>query len=234
VTGSNSTEDLVLARACADGDRDAIAAVERLHFANLVATLRRRGFAPDVADDVVASLRERLFFHEPPMIADYAGGGSLRAWLRRIAARAAVRRARRDRLNTGVEAVGDLPALENDPEIAFLQRAFAADVKRAIGAVLDGLDQDDRRLLRRSLLEGESIDVIASETNVHRATAARQLVKLRRRIVTEVHRELGARLGLSSSEITAMGSTFGADLELSLARQLSTKNVVRSKRSARS
>jgi len=215
-------DDVAVARACAAGDRKAIARVERELFPALALALRRKNIAPDVADDVLASMRVQLFFHDPPLIAQFAGKGRLVSWLRRIVVRAAIKRARRERQTADLDEIDELPSLASDPELAYLSRYFGSAVKLAIGEVLAGLAPDDRDLLRRSLLEGTSIDAIAKLRRVHRATAARRIAGVRQRLVVEVHRTLGARLGLSHDEIATMGSILSHDLELSLARQLAS------------
>src|SRR5690242_138425 len=85
--------DLYLALACERGDARAIAAFEARYAADLARALARMKLDAAAAEEIVQSIRERLFVSQggaAPKIATYSGRGPLGAWARALVVHAAV------------------------------------------------------------------------------------------------------------------------------------------------
>lgn len=82
--------DLVLTRLAATGDRAAFGELVRRHGNAVRALIRRMGADPAAADDVAQDAFLRAF----ERIGDFRGEGAFDGWLKRIAARAYLRRFR--------------------------------------------------------------------------------------------------------------------------------------------
>ena len=83
--------DLELVALAVTGDRAAFGELVRRHGSAVRALLRRMGAAPDLADD----LAQDAFMAAFEQIAEFRGEGTFQAWVKRIAARAYVRRWRK-------------------------------------------------------------------------------------------------------------------------------------------
>lgn len=199
--------DLYLACACGERAKGAIEAFQRAHGAMIDAALRGLGLPSAQRDEQRQALWEKLFVGRggtPPKIADYAGRGPLGGWVRVAAIRSArnsLRKSKQDRL-TPVEPLERADALAApDPELAFLKRHYRDEVQRALKEALACLALDERNVLRLSFLDGLSIDQIAAVYGVHRATAARWVVRGRAEVLRHTHALLGDRLRLAPAEI---------------------------------
>lgn len=89
--------DMELAALAAGGERAAFGELVRRHGSAVRALLRRMGAEPATADDVA----QDAFIAAFERIADFRGEGAFGGWVRRIAARLYVRRARRRLLQEG-------------------------------------------------------------------------------------------------------------------------------------
>ena len=216
--------DLVLACACAEGDAAALAHFDATYRPDIVGALSRLRADRDFVDEVIQRVREKLFVGPQPKILDYAGRGTLRAWLKAVVMRTALNARRRkatepppghdeDRL---LEVAG--PALE--PELAMIVAKYGDDYKRAVHAALGSLSAEDRNVLRLSLLEGLGIDAIARIYAVHRATVARWVSRTRETVASEARRLLGESTRLPPSELASVTQACRATLDLSLVRAL--------------
>ena len=93
--------DMELAALAAAGDRRAFGELARRHVAGVRALLRRMGADPSLADD----LAQDAFLVAYERMADFRGEGAFAGWVKRIAARLYLRRARASiRLEDGLEA----------------------------------------------------------------------------------------------------------------------------------
>jgi len=195
--------DLYLACACARKDPGALEAFEHRYAAELRAAHARMRDAPLDADELLQRVRQKLFLDAPPGIAGYAGRGSLLAWLRVVTTRVLLNA--RDRETKERAAGGDffdaIVAGDDGAELALLKQSIAAELKSALLGALESLTNREKSLLRYAYCDERSVDDIALVFRVHRATAARWVVKARERLVEETHARLRDRLGASHSEI---------------------------------
>lgn len=216
--------DLVLARACAAGDAAALAHFDATYERELAAALSTFRADRDFVDEVLQSVREKLFVGAAPKILDYGGRGSLRAWLRAVVMRTALNARRRRIADPGPSAADDalleVAAPAGDPEVAQIVAKYGEAYKRAVHEALADLPPEDRNVLRLSLLEGLGIDAIARIYDVHRATVARWISSAREKVVEGARRRLGESARLGASELASITRACRATVDLSLIRAL--------------
>jgi RNA polymerase sigma-70 factor (ECF subfamily) len=87
------------------------------------------------------------------------------------------------------------------------------------------LPSTDRGILRLHLLERLNIDEIAALHDVHRATAARWLTRIRHHIGEHTREALRARLRLDASELDSLLRAVDSRLDLSLSRILAPSRM---------
>ena len=220
------TDDLYLACGCAAGDLAALAAFERHCGPVIVQAFATMGASPDERADLEQVVRTRLLVApgdgRAPRIASYAARGSLRAWVRVVAAREAARRMPREcrEIATEDEQLARLLVGQDDPEIGYLKRIYLDEFKRAFQAAIEALDPGDRLVLQQYALDGLTIDQLAALHGVHRATAARRVQGARERVLANTERELFERLHLTRSELDSVMRLIHSRLEVSLERVL--------------
>ncbi len=217
--------DLYVASACAEGDARAIAAFERRYFGEVFHAVRRSTRLQSSDDDVAQLVRERIFVARegaPPRIAEYRGLGSVRAWLRVVASRVVlglVAKPERD-TPTDAEVLADLAAGEGDFELEHLKRVYRADFKAAVTDALLALDPKNRNLLSYAFAQKLDVDRVGAIYGVHRATAARWIVKARQALVDETRRAMMARLGATDAEVDSIVNMIQSRFDMTLGSML--------------
>lgn len=216
-----SAADLCLAKACAENQAAALADFEKTLAAvrPAVATL---GAEPADVDEVLQRLRVQMLVGDPPGIASYRGVGELRAWLRVVAVREAVRvlaERGRDQLIDDTRLLeAFLPAIDGERELigGQLRAAFRAAFEEAIRA----LPPRDRLVLRQHGVDDLSIDQIGALHGVHRATAARWVEQARADLARATERALQARLGATAAEVRSLLQQIMSRMDASVHRLL--------------
>jgi RNA polymerase sigma-70 factor (ECF subfamily) len=216
--------DLYLACACTLGDAKALRAFEDAFFPQIEPALKR--VAPSIPSDEVGQLlRHKLFVAEPgkkPKIADYAGRGALRTWLRIIATRTA--------LDLGASGGREIPIERDaldvmigagaDPELDYLKQRYAAEFRAAFASAFASLAARDRTLLRYAFGRSMSIDVIGELYGVHRATAARWVVAAHEDLVKRLRKTMMDRLSVEPDEVQSILRLIESRIEVSFVRLL--------------
>jgi RNA polymerase sigma-70 factor (ECF subfamily) len=214
--------DLLLACGCAAGDEAAQTGFDGMLDEVEAAAIAVRAPA-DTVDEVKQILRAQLLVaraDRPPAIAGYAGRGSLRAWLRITATRELVRQIKKQLRDVPLEqAILDQPG-EGDPVLERLKAQYRVEFAAALGEALLDLDPRERTLLRLSVLDNLGIDEIGAIYAVHRATAARWLVKARSALVAATQRRLAGRLELDEADVTSVIRMIQSKLDVSVERLL--------------
>jgi len=225
--GSVVVEDHYLAFACANGDAAAIAACDAI-------LVREAAFAADgtrmhasVRDEATQIVREAMFVARGDRlaaIADYAGRGALRSWLRVSVSRELVRIAKAQNRAVPLEeqlvadtSYGDDPALEQ------LKAKYRAQLADAFRTALTKLPARDRTLLRYQLVDGLTIDEIGSIYKVHRATAARWIAQIRDDLVERTRALMAEALGVDTAEAASIVRLVQSQLDVSVIRHLQPK-----------
>jgi RNA polymerase sigma-70 factor (ECF subfamily) len=199
---------MALASDCARNIPGAIARFDAVYAAEIrIVHARARGNKPAL-DELAQAVRVKLFAGESPRIREYRGTGSLKNWVRVVATRTLIEMARRakdaDSIDDETSGVIPLTAPDDDPEMAYLKRRYAAEVKEAFEIAAGELGPEDRNVLREHYARGLSIDQIAAVHGVHRATAARRLVSARESVLAATRRILMTRLRLSRAELESV------------------------------
>jgi RNA polymerase sigma-70 factor (ECF subfamily) len=215
--------DLVLAAACMAQEPTAHAAFEAVLSEVDAAGSSTRSPA-DLVDDVKQVIRLQLLVprgEKPPGIGSYRGKGPLRGWVRITATRELIRHQRklaRERPSERPldEAIGDA----GDPVLSQLKSEYRAEFATALREAIAELDAETRTLLRQQIVDQLSIDEIGAAFGVHRATAARWLLRARGSLVTATRGRLAARLKISSDEIDSVIRLVQSQLDASVVRYL--------------
>ncbi len=216
-------DDVALASDCARGDAGAMARLEALYATDWrVIHARSRGNKPPF-DELVQTLRAKLFVGPQKHIAMYRGTGTLRAWLRVVATRTLIEMARRTKPETELEESGVVPlaAPDDDPEMAYLKRRYASEMKGAFELAAKQLDAEERNVLREHYVHGLGIDQIAAIHGVHRATAARRLASARESVLAGTRRILATKLGLSRAELESVARMVESRMHVTIERVFS-------------
>jgi RNA polymerase sigma-70 factor (ECF subfamily) len=219
--------DLYFALACSMGDTRALRLFTE-KFAGELTRAAGRTRNSGLPSDELQQAAHALFFvarhGAPPKIAEYAGRGSLRGWVRVVLARLVVDHTRtlsgHEPVFADPEVVCALTDQACDPELAVMKAQYRREVKLALESAFDELDRADKALLRHRYLEGLVIDQIAVANGMPRATAARRLAQAERSLRIAAHRALAERLNIGTAEFASALRAILSQFELSLARIL--------------
>jgi RNA polymerase sigma-70 factor (ECF subfamily) len=201
--------DLALARACAVGDRGALAAFEALTAPVVTATARRFG-GPDFVSEVSQLVRRRLLVAEgeaAPRIAEYRGRGSLAKFVQAVVVRQALNLLQADARHA--PARGDLALLEtpsggDDPEVASIKQRYRAEFKEAFAAAMASLDDASRNALRLHYLDGLTLAELGALHGWSVPTASRRLAAARATLLEATRALMAERLKLSPPELDSV------------------------------
>jgi len=214
--------DLSLACAAGQGDRDAIALLDRDLLPKLRPTLVRARFSVSEIDDVLATMMERLLVvadGEEPLIAQYRGRGDLLCWIRVSALRLARRMfPTRREIPIADQLLTSLAPLDGgaSPELEYFKRRYARDFDQAFRDAVAAAPRRDRTLLRLHWLNGLTLDQLAAIYHVPRSTLARQITRARDGLLDDVHRRLQDRLGIATAELHSILRLVASRIELTL------------------
>jgi RNA polymerase sigma-70 factor (ECF subfamily) len=218
--------DLYVAFACASGDAEAMAVLERRHFCGVRAALASAGIAPSDAEEVLGLLRARLFVGSGgarPRIATYSGRGPIAGWLKVAAVRLAVdeirSRASPER-SVDVEVLERLAPASAEPELAYLRARYQAAFEGALKQALTALTPQQRTLLRLYYVDGVGVEKLGTMNGVHGSTISRWIARARGTLLREARRLVGANLAISDSEYESLLRVVRSGLHLSLSRIL--------------
>jgi RNA polymerase sigma-70 factor (ECF subfamily) len=217
--------DLFAACACAKNDPRAMLAVEVRYFPQIALALARMRLNGRKGEDVLQALRRQLFVADEgrePRIREYAGQGDLRAWLQVIATRAALKLIRRDRRDVPLadHALIEVNAANDDPELAYVKRAYRAEFKAAFDAALEALGAREKTLLRLQIVDDLTIDQIGALYQVHRATAARWLGRARETLLEETRARFMRQARISKTECNSIMRALHSQLDVTIRRRL--------------
>jgi RNA polymerase sigma-70 factor (ECF subfamily) len=213
--------DLYLACACGHEDPIAIRALEHDHLARMPRFIRKTSSDVAFADEVIQTLRCRLLLRDggPSKILEYAGRGSLGAWLRVAAIRIAqtIRRGEKPQIQL---ANHDVVGASIDREVDALRAKLGPGATEALRDSLRGLSAEQRNLLRLHYFDGLSFERIGALFRVNRATACRWVAEARRAILEQTRRSLRERLALRESEIDALTKLLRSQIDVSISSLL--------------
>ena len=219
--------DLYLAFACASGDAEAMAALERRHFGEVRAALACTGVVPSDVEDVLELLRARLFVGSggaSPRIVTYCGRGPIAGWLKVAAVRLAVDAHRSTRASpersVDAQVLERLAPASAEPELAYLRARYEAVFEDALKQALTALTPQQRTLLRLYYVDGVGVEKLGTMNGVHGSTISRWIARARGTLLRETRRLVGATLAMSDSEYESLLRAIRSGLHLSLSRFL--------------
>lgn len=210
--------DLFLCCACLEEEPDALRSFEALGASTAVAAIRRIDSDDDFVNETLQELWSRLLVGEDAKVRSYSGRGPLQAWVRVVATRVALDRARtkRRRAARQVELPEQLAADELNVDAALLKARFGEAFGAALRAAVSKLSEQERNVLRMHAVDRSSIDDIGRAYQVHRATAARWIERARDKIYADVRETLRVEHRLTPSEFKSLATVLGGELEVSL------------------
>jgi RNA polymerase sigma-70 factor, ECF subfamily len=220
--------ELALAQAASRGHPAAIAAIERDHRGVLEAMCWRYESPAHSAADLRQILREKLYVApagERPKLAEYAGQGPLDSWLRITAVRMFLDLGKRkDRAREAATADGVLAMPDpGDLSLEVIKAEYRAAVGQAMRDAAGQLELADRHLLHQHFVAGLSIDQLGAALGIHRATAARRVVRAREALVSDTRTLLTARLQLADEELDEVIGMVLSRLDVSIPRLLAPR-----------
>lgn len=218
-----------LAAGCIEGLRAALREFDARYIAPLVGILDSTQLDAGRTADVQQRVRAKMLGEGPDgivRIARYCGRGGLAAMTKVIAIRSAVDLARVESRHPERQPSADDQAVARlvddglGPERTAMGIEQRAALKQAFEDAVARLDGLERGVLRLHLVERVSIDEIAAVHNVHRATAARWLTRIRERLGQSTRVVLRDRFALTDAELDSFMRVIDHTLDLSLSRVL--------------
>jgi RNA polymerase sigma-70 factor (ECF subfamily) len=217
--------DLYLACACASGQPDALARFERSYLQPLRTLVPEIDASEARLDELKQLLRERLLVGDssrPPRISDYAGRGSLAAWVQVAARRLALSTLRGHVKEVLTSDPGWFEEeLGPDPELDLVRVRHAGEFRDAIRAALQESSVRERELLRLHLVDGVSLTKLAAIYGVSQPTVSRWFSQLRQLLLERTEQRLRSLLGVDSAELDSLVRLLHGQLDLSISEVLS-------------
>lgn len=219
-------DDLYLACAYGLGIEAARVQIEQDHFDRIARRLQRSQTPPAIIDDILQELRCRLVEMQSTDFSGraYSGRGSLGGWLFIAAIRIAERRVNHRRQELPESATGLLGkerlAMAVDPEMEHLMQSYKTTFEDAMRSALAAMSSRERNLLRYHFVERLSIDRLAELYKVHRATAARWIVRAQQHLAEETRARFAAQIPVAADSMPRLLAMVRSKLDLSLSAVL--------------
>ena len=221
--------DLYLATACASGAKAAIAILDA-QLPELVrpALIRIGVLAADV-DEIVQRVRVALLApdeHGVCGIASYTGRGDLRAYVRAVAVRRALKRIERETPppnDDQMMLLARMPDANDGADVQLLKQRWADDFRIGFARGTAALSPRERTMLRQHYVDGLSVDMLAPLYQVHRATCARWIEAARNKILHGVREYLRTERGLDATELERALALIRSQLDLSMSRHFAAE-----------
>jgi RNA polymerase sigma-70 factor (ECF subfamily) len=221
--------DLYLACAAAAGIAAATEAFERHFMSRVPLMVAHMKLPPHAGEELCQKLRELLLLPrnmQPPKLAEYAGRGSLSAWLRVVAVRAALDQLRAEQRRATDELDDELPFFDgagDEPELQLLRTHFRPRFAEALRFAASALTPRQRNVLRLSLVDGLTLEQMAPVFGVTKSTVHRWIGQAHRHFLRNIHRFFRDEMGLSVSEVESVARLLQSQVELSLPSLLRTR-----------
>jgi RNA polymerase sigma factor (sigma-70 family) len=186
--GRLALDDLYLATACADGDGDAWAECERLHFAFIRRFAQRflpDAAARDLADQTIADLWQR------GKIGNYAARSSLRTWIGAVVAHAAINVKKAPHPVIALDPVQlRETAQRHDAQSAARDAPADRDAARLLSDLVSRavatLSAEDKLLLQLHYEQGLTLHEMEGVVGSSKATLSRRLKRVREEVKTRI------------------------------------------------
>lgn len=209
--------DLAVVCAALEGRASAMAHVDGILTETGEYLMHKRGWSADLLDEASQRLRVRLLTEER-RLKQYTGRGTLVGYLRLSLAREVLCLMRaRGRANHNMSPVlpEHVPA-GDDLEMALLRRTYREPYRQAFAEAFSNLQEEEQRVLCLAYRMGLGIDGIAERMGIHRATAARRLIKARAVLYRMTRTHLCKALGISRDEASSILRNLHNNVSVSL------------------
>jgi RNA polymerase sigma-70 factor (ECF subfamily) len=210
--------ELYLCCACAAGDVAAQAILSASYLVRLERQLLESNDDAELVQETMQALRIKLLVGANAKIGRFAARGPLGHWLRAAAKRTLldVVRARRAQRQAEREVPVEVSYHEPDLVGAIGQLRYAPTFLDGLRQAIGQLEEPDRLLLKRAILEGSTIDVLGDIYAIHRSTASRRLRRIRQDIALGVRRQLKTQHRLADGDVDELARDLGGWLESGL------------------
>ncbi len=201
--------DLYLAWCCVLGCNEAL----EYFWKTCLPSSRRAAYSvtkdESLAEDVMQEVVQRLVIStpdKPATLSSYRGRSKLERWLRSVTVRAALSATRKHSKPhaDSEDSALQVPSLSDDPEIALLKESSSEMVESALREALMKLDDETRLVLQQHLIDGLTIDQLATIYRIHRATAARRIAKAREELLSETRHRLRAAVQQTGRDLDSL------------------------------
>jgi RNA polymerase sigma-70 factor (ECF subfamily) len=216
--------DLLLAYACAQGDRWALEHFEYGYLSHAAAFTRNVKLDTSALEEVKQRARVKLLVGNPPGIAGYRGRAPLRAWVRVSVLRLALDLAVDANRSEESHLLDAVAALQDSPELSAARDLYRERLQLALEAALSRLEPRKKTILRLNAVDNLNVDAIGLIYGVHRATVARWLVAIRSEIFQSLRADLGLKRPASSSEVRSLIELLRDQLHLRVSQMLAPQS----------
>ncbi len=238
-------DDLCLVIACERGDEKAWEDLVANFDSTVKSAARKISANNEDAEDLASSIWAELYGlrqdadgNKKSKLAYYSGRGSLAGWLRAVVSQLAVDQFRKDAKFVQVDENREFENLANEasentnnnhlvshaenPEELLTEKQSTSDLSAALNAAIEGLEAEDRLVLKLYYFDDLKLKDIAATFGYHEATASRKLVRVQTEIRKAVERELRQRHGWTESEVKRHLSDTAGKLGISLEQMFAT------------
>ena len=196
-------DDLYLATACAEGDGDAWAECERLHFGFIRRFAHRflpDAAARDLADQTIADLWQRR------KIANFAARSSLRTWIGAVVAHAAINVKKAPHPVIALDPVqlretGQRHDAESAARAAPDDRDAARLLSDLVSRAVASLPAEDKLLLQLHYEQGLTLQEMERAVGSSKATLSRRLKRVREEVKTRIDQMAETTLDTSAAAL---------------------------------
>ncbi len=217
--------ELVLARACADGDARALSLFEARYMGVVAPALAHMKLDAATVGDVAQQVRDKLLVAPAggeARIVQYAGAGRLRGLVKVTAVRTAISVVRKTKGGSGADELDRLADPVDDPELHFLKAHYRDAFRRAFARAVGQLDSRSRNILRMHLLGGMTLEQVANVYGINRSTVVRSLQKIRKTLYAATRDGLREEVAVPRAEFESVVALIRSRFEISLGQLLET------------
>jgi RNA polymerase sigma-70 factor, ECF subfamily len=155
----------------------------------------------------------------PPKIGTYSGRAALERWLAVAARRAALMWLRQNQTEMRVRrasAADSVGGNNGNLETTYIKERYRGEFERALSEALARLPERQRVLLRLYMVNGVTVERIATMFKVGKATVSRWMAAARSALLDDIKETLRKRLGTSSDELASLARMVASRLEVTL------------------